>query len=216
MLDVSLSQPSWFTDRVAAPSLDNRPVEIGKQDPEAYRRRLEAKLQPERMRATLGFAGLFQMTHELIKTSVLDEVREFYWRGVEDGAMVYDERAYAENVLARSPKNRFRASLLWLVDGNAITLAQAERLDDIYAHRHDLSHELIKYIVDPDFEPGAEMFTDALTILNAIRRFWTSIERDIGIFDDLGDIDLDEVAPLSLAVLQMCIDAYVAGLPASE
>lgn len=46
------------------------------------------------MRATLGFAGLYQMTHELIKTAVLDEVHEFYWRGIEDGAMVYDEQAY--------------------------------------------------------------------------------------------------------------------------
>jgi hypothetical protein len=106
--------------------------------------------------------------------------------------------------------------LLWLVEGDAITLAQADRLDDIYAHRHDLSHELIKYVVDPDFEPDVELLTDALTILKSIRRFWTSIEKDIGSFEEFGDVDLDEVTPLSLAVLQMCIDAYVAGLPPSK
>jgi len=191
-------------------------VKIGNQDPEAYRQRLEAKLRPERMRATLGFVGLYQMAHELIKSAVLDEVHEFYWRGIEDGAMVYDEQAYGENVLARAPKNKFRASLLWLIEGDAITLAQADRLEDIYAHRHDLSHELIKYMVDPDCEPDMELLTDALTILKATRRFWTSIEKDIGSFEDFGDVDVDEVTPLSLAVLQMCIDAYVAGLPASE
>ncbi len=70
--------------------------------------------------------------------------------------------------------------------------------------------------MDPDFEPDVELFTDALTILKATRRFWTSIEKDIGSFEDFGDVDLDEVTPLSLAVLQMCIDAYVAGLPPSE
>ena len=70
--------------------------------------------------------------------------------------------------------------------------------------------------MDPDFEPDVELFTDALTILKATRRVWTSIEKDIGSFDDFGDVDLDQVTPLSLAVLQMCIDAYVAGLPASE
>lgn len=113
-------------------------MKIGNQDPEAYRQRLEAKLRPERIRATLSFAGLYQMTHELIKTAVLDEVREFYWRGIEDGVMVYDERAYADNVLAKAPKNRFRASLLWLAEGEAITLAQADRLEAIYVHRHDL------------------------------------------------------------------------------
>ena len=29
-------------------------------------------------------------------------------------------------------------------------MAGADRLDDIYAHSHDRSHKLIKYIVDPD------------------------------------------------------------------
>ena len=120
---------------------------MGNQDPEAYRQRLEAKFRTERMRATLGFSGLYQVTHELIKTAVLDEVHEFYWRGIEDAVAVYDEQSYAEKVLARAPKNRFRASLLWLVEGHAITLAQADRLEGIYAHRHDLSHELIKYLV---------------------------------------------------------------------
>jgi len=37
------------------------------QDPEAYRQRLEAKLRPLRIRATLAFAGLYHVTHELIK-----------------------------------------------------------------------------------------------------------------------------------------------------
>ena len=190
-------------------------MKIDDQDWDAYRQRLEAKLRPERMRATLAFPGLYQMTHQLIKIAVIDEVREFYWRGIEDGAMVYDEQAYAEKVLFRVPKNRFRASLLWLVDGHAITLAQADRLDDIFAC-HDLSHELIKYIVDLDFEPDVELFTDALATLAGIRRFWSSIEKDMGSFDDFGDVELDEVTPLSPYVLQMCIDAYVAGLPMSE
>ncbi len=131
-------------------------MKIGDQDPGAYRQRLEAKLRPERIRATLSFAALYQMIHELIKAAVLDEVRQSYWRGVENGVVVYDDLAYAEKVLANSPKNKFRASLLWLVQSDAITIVQANRLDDIYAHRHDLSHELIKYIVDPDFgvDPG--------------------------------------------------------------
>lgn len=190
-------------------------MKIGHEDPEVYRQRLEAKLTPERIRATLGFAGLYQMAHELIKSSVVDDVREFYWRGVADGVVVYDEQAYSEQVLTRAPKNRFRACLLWLVEADAITMSQADRLKRIYAHRHDLSHELIKYVVDPDFEPDVTLLAEALTILTAIRRFWTGIEQDTGTFEDYGDIDLDDVVPLSLYVLQLCIDAYVAGLPTS-
>jgi len=35
---------------------------------------LQAKMHTSRIRATLSFAGLYQMTHELIKRSVLDQV----------------------------------------------------------------------------------------------------------------------------------------------
>ena len=59
-----------------------------------------------------------------------------------------------------------------------------------------------------------DLFADAVTILKATRRFWTRIEKDIGSFEDFGDVDLEEVTPLSLAVLQMCIDSHVARLPA--
>jgi hypothetical protein len=116
--------------------LDNAPVKIGDQDGQIYRRRLEARLRPERMRATLAFAGLYQVTHELIKTAVIHDVREFYWRGVNDGAVVYDEHAYAKQVLSRAQKDKFRASLLWLIDGGAITMAQADRLEEIWLSRH--------------------------------------------------------------------------------
>lgn len=91
-------------------------------------------------------------------------------------------------------------------------LAEADRLDAIYGHRHELSHDLIKYIVDPEFEPSLALFTDALAILKAIRRFWSSVEQNVGSFEQLGDVDLDEVVPLSLMILQRCIDAYAAGL----
>ena len=79
--------------------------------------------------------------------------------------MRYDEPGYKAKVLDRAPKSRFRASLLWLVDMEAITLAQADRLDEIYDHRHDLTHELIKYVVDPKFEPDVDLLADALDIL---------------------------------------------------
>jgi hypothetical protein len=181
-------------------------------DPEFYRARLEAKLAPERVRATLAFAGLYQLSHELIKDAVLNEVRAFFLTGFEGDTYKYDEPGYATSVLAKAPKNRFRASLLWLVEASAITIEQADRLDEIYAHRHELSHELMKFIIDPQFEPDVTLFTDALVILRAIRRFWTSVEMDIGTFDQFGDIDVDEVTPLSLLVLQLCIDAFTAGL----
>jgi hypothetical protein len=115
---------------------------------------LMAKLQPERIRATLAFAGLYQIAHALIQQAVLEEVPLFYRRGFDETGWQYDEDGYAAQVLSRAPKSRFRASLLWLVHSEAITLAQANRLDEIYDHRHDLTHELIKYVVDVKVRAG--------------------------------------------------------------
>ena len=88
------------------------------------------------------------------------------------------------------------------------------RLDEIYAHRHDLTHELAKYVVDPDFEPSMELFGDALQILRDVSRFWVQVEMDIGSFDEFGEIDVDEVVPADIAMLEICIKAYVDGLAA--
>jgi hypothetical protein len=49
-----------------------------------------------------------------------------------------------------------------LVHGGAITREQADRLDHIYAHRHSLTSELVKYPIDPDLDPDAELFDDAM------------------------------------------------------
>ena len=174
--------------------------------------RLQTKLAPQRIRATLAFAGLYQVTHEMIKHAVVDEVAGFCGKSILDDTWWYGDDSYQAAVLTLAPRNVFKASLLWLVNSEAITSEQAERLDAIYAHRHDLTHELLKYIVDVDHEPDVDLFSDALAILSDIRRFWTGIEMDVGTFDEYGDIELDEITPASIAVLGMCIDAYAAGL----
>lgn len=181
-------------------------------DSERYRQRLEAKLAPLRVRSTLAFAGLYQLTHELIKQAVLDRTKGFFGKSPLDDTWFYGEDDYKRSVLGKAPKSAFKASLLWLVEMKAISQAQADRLDAIYAHRHELTHELAKYIVDVDFEPNVDLFGDALVILRDIMRFWTQVEKDIGTFDEYGDLDLDEVTPASIAMLGMCIDAYLEGL----
>lgn len=184
-------------------------------DPVEYERQLRAKLSPERIRATLAFSGLYQLTHELMKQTVMEDVKAFFgYVSVGDGTWwtgVQGQADYQRSVLDLAPKNRFTASLLWLQAMGALTDDQVTRLDQIAAHRHDLTHELQKYLIDLDHEPDVELFTHALTILTVIHRFWIQVERDTGAFEDHGDIDVDDVVPLSLMFLQTCIDAYLDG-----
>ena len=127
------------------------------EDREQQRAQLAAKLQPERIRATLAFAGPYQIIHEMIKRAVLDQVRQLYWCGFDENAPRYDEDSHKTQVLSKANKRPFRASLLWLVEAEAITLAQADRLDEIYDHRHELTHALGKYIIDVNFEPKLDL-----------------------------------------------------------
>ncbi|MFI7162839.1 hypothetical protein ACIBM3_10300 [Rhodococcus erythropolis] len=181
-------------------------------DEAAFQRRLEAKFVPDQIRATLGFAGLYQIVHEMLKQSVLIEVRECFRSGFDQSGPRYDEEKFQRRVLALAPESRFKASLLWLVEAEAISLAQADRLDDIYAHRHALSHELIRFVVDPDFDLDLDLFIDAVTILKALDRFWARIARDAGIFDRADDGEVDDAVSISMMVLQRCINAYAEGL----
>lgn len=180
-------------------------------DPEGYKRAVEAKLRPENIRFALMFASLLQMIHERLKLVVLDEVREFYSVGCDDsGRGIVKEDAYQRNVLDLAPKNKFRASLLWLVESEAITMAQADRLNDIYDHRHAVTHELIKYIVDPDERLDTDLFVEAVEILKAIKRFWAGIMVYTTI-DNPAEVDLDQVLALDMMVLQHCVDAVIEG-----
>ena len=54
----------------------------------------------EHIRATLSFAGLYQITHELLKTVVLDGVREFYGADEPAHANPYGRPRYQAEVLS--------------------------------------------------------------------------------------------------------------------
>lgn len=193
-----------------------------KDDPAGYERRLRAKLEPASIRANLEFAGLYLMTHQMIKQQVQDKVREFYCFGLDDddAMTARDRNEYSRQVLSLVPKNKFKASLAWLVNSEAITHAQSDRLDAIYEYRKLLAHELARVIIDPDENTDVQLFLDAITILRTLHRFWIDVELSTGGFFPLdgspvGDIDPDDVVPFQLIVLQQCLDAYVAGLEAA-
>ncbi len=180
--------------------------------PDDYEERLRARLAPEQIRATLSFAGLVLIVYKIVKQAVSGDVRGFYLTGFDESGLTYDEVGYARDVRSLD-KNPFRASAKWLVKRGAITDDQVDVPERLYIHRKDIAHELHKYLIDPEHDPDADLFFQALEVLGAIRRFWTEIEIDIGTFEDHGDVTVDDVQPLSLSLLAVFIEAYGEGLP---
>lgn len=176
--------------------------------------RIIAKLEPSRIRSTLMFSSLLQLVHQLIKESVLTGVKGFF--GYSDvfgkGEWLLGESRkadYEASVLALAPGSAFNASTIWLEQAGAITEVQRARLDEIYGHRHALTHELARFIVDVDREPDVSILTDALAIERDIDRFWIRVEKDLGTFDDHGDVSVDQVVSGPAMIIQMCLDAYL-------
>jgi hypothetical protein len=162
---------------------------------------------PEHIRATLSFAGLYQITHELLKSVVLDGVREFYGVDGPAHANPFGRPRYQAEVLSLDPQSHFRASLLWLVHAKAISEEQANRLDEIYGRRNQVIRELLTHVVDPAFQPDLDLFKDALRILTDIHRFWTQIAIDKGEFTQFGEVTVDDVKPPWGWAFWSCIDA---------
>lgn len=186
-----------------------------------YLRLLEAKVSPESLRVTLAIASIFQITHEMLKVAIVDKVRGFHCHAFVDGVPQLDMPAYERSVLMPSrteggKANAFRGSVLWLVQGGAITDVEANRLEAIYLHRHQLTHELAKYLIDVDHNPDVALLLDAITILTKVHRFWIKIELESGGFwipeynDWVDDVAVEDVTPLGLMLLRMCVDAVSA------
>lgn len=188
-------------------------------DSTEYAERLNAKLRPARVRSTLAFAGLFQLTHEMLKSMVLDDVKSFYGYSDIDGAIMWipeDGHADYKRHVLDLHKDRFIASLLWLQQMDALTADQAERLNDIYKHRHALTHELARYLIDPDLEPDVDLLVQALKTLTSLSQFWTRVEAGLGTFADHPDVDLNDVKGGRMLLIELCISAYTDSLTSTD
>ena len=158
-----------------------------------------------------AFAGLYQLSHELIVRAVVEGTELFFGKRLIDGGWDFGEEEYKTKVLSRH-RVPFKACLDWLVEMDALTDAQASRLDDIYFHRNDLTHELMKYIVDPHLDPDVGLFLGALAIVKALSRFWIQMQADMGSYDHFAHLNVDEVESYTIFMLEICIGAYLEGL----
>ena len=119
---------------------------------------------------------------------------------------------YQDKVLSRAPKSPFRASLSWLVHMGALSDSQSIVLERIYLHRHDLTHELLKYVVDSSQSPDVELLLEAVSIFKSLDHFWLEVEVEIGMLDKFGDVSVEEIDSGTSLALTLCLQAYHEGL----
>jgi hypothetical protein len=76
-------------------------------------------------------------------------------------------------------KSRFEASLLWLVESNALSEEQAARIRKLRDHRNEVAHELPKMLLEPGRDVDIALIREMRELIGALGRFWGRIEVDI-------------------------------------
>src|SRR5258708_18091002 len=84
---------------------------------------------------------------ELIRSEIVDKVRDFFTFGFDASGLVVDP-SYQKRVLSRGPRV-FDSSVEWLVEAGGLTAQQAEGLNDLRDYRNSVEHERRTVLLDP-------------------------------------------------------------------
>ena len=136
------------------------------------------QLSPQKVKLALIRAGTFLTGYELVKTSIVDGVKDFFLTGFNEDGLTYSS-SYPIEVLSLG-QGAFTASVAWLVKMGAISEEQADQLDLIRDHRREIAHELARLLTDPKASIDTTRLAALIDILHSLDMFWGSIELETG------------------------------------
>lgn len=168
-------------------------------------RRWEEFLDPDNMRPKLITASIFIAAFELLKSSIVDRIADFYRIGLEWNQQ--DRQEYEGKVLSRN-RSTLYASLDWLADQAAISDEDLAVFERVKQCRNTVAHELLSVVGGtgalPDFD---QRFEDMVNLLKKIETWWIR-EVEMPTDPDLAGQEIDEkgIVPGSVLMLQVLCD----------
>ena len=130
----------------------------------------ERMLDPDVVRASLFLATMFITAFEILKDSILDDVRGFYTNGFdENGPTVGHE--YQSEVLAKN-RSLLYASLQWLRENDAISDEDLITFEKLKITRNQLAHKLFAVVIGQAESAHEAQFADLITLLSKIGKWW--------------------------------------------
>jgi len=145
----------------------------------------------DRLRKKLVDSSLFLMAYELLKSSIVDGVKEFFISGINQEGFIYSQE-YKTKVLSRAT-HVFEASLIFLVEVGAITGDDKSKIHMLREYRNSLAHDLPTTIYEPTKAVDLSKLELAGFYLNKIDNFWGRVEVDTDPDMDRDGIDYDGI-----------------------
>jgi hypothetical protein len=129
-------------------------------------------LNPETLRTNLLAASIFITSYEILKNSIVDQIKSFYTSGFDENGWIISE-SYKSKVLALDGKMRvFQASIAWLKANNVIDSKNEQVIAQLTQHRNDVAHDLPKFLSEADRNVELERLTGLIELVTKIDRWW--------------------------------------------
>ena len=133
---------------------------------------LEKFLNPEMLRSNLIAASIFITSYEILKNSIVDQIRSFYTHGFDDSGPTVSE-SYRSKVLVLDPKSRlFPASIAWLRANSVIDAKDEQTIADLTQHRNEIAHKLPEFLSNADRDVELARLAGLVALVRKIDRWW--------------------------------------------
>lgn len=165
----------------------------------------ERFLDPDVVRPSLFLAAMFITTFEVLKASIVDDIRNFYTIGFgENGPTL--EREYQSDVLSKN-KSVLYASLQWLRENEAIDDEDLATFEKLKSTRNLLAHQLFGVVTGQVSSEHEAQFDALVALLRKIGVWWVvNVEIRTDPEFDGREIDEDGIVTGAVLSLQMLID----------
>jgi hypothetical protein len=165
----------------------------------------ERFLNPEIVIPSLFLATIFITTFEILKDSIVNDIRDFYIDGFDEhGPTIGAE--YQSKVLSKN-KSSLYASLQWLYENDAIDGDDLVTFEKLKVTRNQLAHQLFAVVTGQVDSPHQAQLADLMVLLRKIGVWWV-VNVELSTNPDFDGEEIDEagIVPGSILSLQMLIE----------
>lgn len=160
-------------------------------------------LNPELTRSQLISAAIFIAGFEMLKVSIIDRIRDFYWDGFHEKEDIISPE-YVSKVVSRN-KSRLYASLAWLEEIEAIDSVDLQSFERIKRCRNQLAHNLFTLLANDGLPQSLQQcFNEMVALHQKIEIWWiVNVELAINPDYDAQTIEESDIIPGPVMILQL-------------
>ncbi len=130
----------------------------------------EKFLNPQTLKNNLVKCSVYIVFFEKLKESIIEKIRDFYWTGYLDGKDIisdeYKKRFYKQGI------DIFDESLNWLVENEAISNVDKQKIIELKDHRNEIAHEMVNFITSIEKDAKESLLLECYEILSKIDKWW--------------------------------------------